>query len=35
MIAFRGQHEVDMQPDNAFEALADMSDLHRWNLNVR
>lgn len=35
MIAFTRHLEVDCAPGVAFELLADMAELHRWNPNVR
>ena len=35
MIEFTGQLEVGEPPAAVFELLADMTDLHEWNPNVR
>lgn len=35
MISFTGHLEVQDPPGVAFEMLADMDELHRWNPNVR
>lgn len=34
MIGFIGHLDVDQPPEQVFELLADMAELHRWNPNV-
>ena len=35
MIGFEGHLDVAQSPSEAFELLADLAELHRWNPNVR
>ena len=35
MISFEGHLDVEPEPAVVFDLLADMSELHRWNPNVR